>query len=379
MSSGHAPFPPSAAKRWMTCTGSFALGLQAPPEKESEYAAEGTRLHDVAKAVLTESGETVAADDLRALKPYLDYARMCMREADSVSVETHIEHSMLLGGTADLLLFYDKLRMLEVVDLKSGGGIMVDPENNHQMLTYAYMAALKRVRNGSKYPERFRLTVVQPPDENKPVKTWDTTMKRVLQHGEEVEEAIQTAITGQGELVPGDHCRFCRAKPICPKLRGEMVEALGGPLPGTMTVAALAQWLDRADRMEQFIVALRETGHAVALHAQELGTAGIPGWKLKPKRATRQWADEDKVLELARKRKIKIFQDKLLSPAMAEKAHPNLPQELREQIVAVSSGLNLVRMTEAEAEAQKLVVKKPDEATKMERLMANMSLAKLRR
>jgi len=21
--------------------------------------------------------------------------------------------------------------------------------------------------------------------------------------------------------VPGDHCRFCKAKPICPKLRGE--------------------------------------------------------------------------------------------------------------------------------------------------------------
>ena len=75
------------------------------------------------------------------------------------------------------------------------------------------------------------------------------------------------------------------------------------------------------------------------------------------------------MLEIARKRRIKIWQDKLLSPAMAENEHPNLPQELRDQIVAVSSGTNLVRGNAPHA------VTAPD-ASPMARLVANLNLKK---
>jgi hypothetical protein len=254
-----------------------------------------------------------------------------------------------------------------VVDLKTGSGIMVDAEENEQLLTYAFMALVKLRKVGRTF-DRVRLTIVQPPDEANPVKSWDCAAGRVMEHGARVEAAIARALEGDPPIVPGEWCRFCRAKPVCPKLRGEMVEALAGLTPATMTPASLAQWLDRSDRMEGFIKAVREVGHTL------VGAGvNVPGWTLKPKRATRQWDDEDKVLEIARRRKIKIYQDKMLSPAMAEKAHPNLPQELRDRIVAVSSGSNLVR-----GEAPDTVNVKP-EATKTERLMANFKLMQHRR
>lgn len=376
--SGHAPFPPSAAKRWMTCTASFGLSLQVPEQASSSYADEGSRLHDLAATYLTreDGATTMCAEDYATLKPYLEYASKRMKDAVVSRVEERIEHSQLLNGTADLVILEKIAKvgtLLEVADLKTGAGIMVDPVDNHQMLTYAYMLLSKLIWRGERQPDIIRLTVVQPPNEAEPVRSWDTTSSVVLRHGAAAEEAITMAVTGQGEYVVGDHCRFCPAKSICPKLRGEMVEALGGALPATMTPLALSSWLDRADRMEAFIKSLRETGHEVASLAARQGKPGIPGWGLKPKRAMRQWVDEEKVIAFARQRKIKIWQDKLLSPAMAEKEHPSLPKELRDMIVAVSSGMNLVRV-EDQGE-----VKQAEDGSKMERLMANFDLMKHRR
>ncbi len=369
----HAPFTPSATKRWLNCQGSFPLSLLMPPEVESTYAEEGSRLHGVAAEWLTRPANhsLVPRHDYETLKPYLDYATRRIAVSDFVAIEQRLDYSPLLFGTPDLLLGFSGAHssgdVLEVVDLKTGAGIMVDAEENEQLLTYAFMALVKLRKLGRVF-DRVRLTIVQPPDEANPVKSWECSASRVMEHGARVEAAIARALEGDPPIVPGEWCRFCRAKPVCPKLRGEMVEALAGLTPATMTPASLAQWLDRSDRMEGFIKAVREVGHTL------VGAGvNVPGWTLKPKRATRQWDDEDKVLEIARRRKIKIYQDKMLSPAMAEKAHPNLPQELRDRIVAVSSGSNLVR-----GEAPDTVNVKP-EATKTERLMANFKLMQHRR
>jgi hypothetical protein len=341
----HALFSPSSAKRWLNCPGSVALGLLHPEPPEGPYAAEGTRLHDVAASILhRKAGRPSVSDaDWVAVGPYIHYVNHRIVKADAWAVEETIHHSGLLFGTPDLMMMFKADDLLEVVDLKTGAGIMVDPVENDQALAYAYMVVSKLIKDQIPPPHNIRLTIVQPPDEDQPVKCWDTTLGHVLAWGAEAESAIATALAGGAPLQPGDHCRFCKAKPTCPALRGEVVEALGGTMPIQMTPGSLAQWLDRADRMEGFIKAVRETGHAIATKAAEIGAPGIPGWVLKPKRATRQWADEEAVLAIARKRKIKIWQDKLMSPAMAEKAHPNMPQELTEQIIAVSSGSNLVR------------------------------------
>jgi hypothetical protein len=375
--STHAPFAPSSATRWLTCTGSFGLGLQLPEAPDSAYAAEGTRLHDVAAAILRGTkdyfpGGVVDPADHTFLLPYLGHAAKVMKaykkSGGVVRIEERVEHSDLLFGTPDLTAIDDE--WMEVVDLKTGAGIMVEPEENDQLLAYAYMILSRRKRFDVALPKGVTLTIVQPPDEAKPVKSWETTSDHVMEWGVKAEAAIRAALAGSFDLVPGDHCRFCKAKPVCPKLMGHVVEALP-VVVRELRPDNLAKWLDKADLMQQWLDSLREVAHDLASSGHP-----IPGYELKPKRATRQWVDEDKVLEIARRRRIKIWQDKLMSPAMAEKAHKNMPEELTACIVAVSSGSNLVK---SKGNPQAPLVALKSEAEPMAPLMANLALLKHRR
>ena len=328
----HAPFSPSAAKRWMTCRGSFGLSLQLPDPPSSSYAKEGTRLHDVAEQMLLGRPGPYAHADMEAVMSYVLWCRDLIKISIAHGVEQHIAHSPLLGGTPDFWALVGST--LNVVDLKTGAGIPVSPVENYQLMVYAWML----VGALSTHPiDNVRLTIdAYAPVSDEP-QHWLIGIDDLMLFGEDVEAAIAEAIGGSTELVPGEHCRWCKAKPTCPKLLGTVTEAL--PIPvAALQPARLGEWLNKADLINQWTDALRERAHQLAQAGQE-----IPGWKLKPKRATRQWVDDEKVLEIARRRKIKIWQDKLMSPAMAEKAHPNLPQELRDEIVAVSSGTNLVR------------------------------------
>jgi hypothetical protein len=380
--STHAPFAPSSATRWLTCTGSFGLGLQLPEGPEGPYAAEGTRLHDVAAAILRDTkgyfpGGVVDPADHAFLLPYLGHAAKVMKaykkSGGVVRIEERVEHSDLLFGTPDLVGIDDE--WLEVVDLKTGAGIMVEPEENDQLLAYAYMILKKAYtqRPGMKAAPTVKgvtLTIVQPTDEDKPVKSWETTSAYVLAWGIKAEAAIRAALAGSFDLVPGEHCRFCKAKPVCPKLMGHVTEALP-VVVRELRPQNLANWLDKADLLQQWLDSLREVAHDLASSGHP-----IPGYELKPKRATRQWVDEEKVLEIARRRRIKIWQDKLMSPAMAEKAHKNMPEELTACIVAVSSGSNLVK-SKGKPEAPLVALK--SEAEPMAPLMANLALLKHRR
>jgi len=363
----HAPFAPSSAKRWINCTGSFGLGLQLPNREDSDYSKEGTRLHALAANALMGpevEAQGMTRQDYLFLKPYLDYVAGLIKEADDYHIEQPVAFSQLLFGTPDFICRTGP--WLEVVDLKCGYGILVDPTENAQLMCYAWLAMLADDRP---YPEHVRLTVVQPPNEAEPVRSWDCPVERVLEWGREAQAAITAAINGSTDLNPGSWCRFCKARPVCPKLRGLVLEST--PLiVQELVPEKLAFWLDRADQLEQWLNALREFAHATV-------AAGIdvPGWALKPKRATRSWDSEEEVLKIARRRKLKIFQDRLLSPAMAERAHNPLPEELREHIVAVSSGTNLVRA----AIAPPLPVAPPSDADRMEKLMANIELLKYRR
>ena len=369
--SSHAPFAPSSATRWLNCQGSFGLGLQLPEPPEGPYAAEGTRLHDVAADYLRTDFNVAASpvmlnEDYLFLKPYLDHCMALMPRCNRYEIELRQEFSQLLFGTPDFVAIGPD--WLEITDLKTGAGIMVEPEENDQLLCYAFMVLNQRK---SWQPKVVRLTIVQPADEERPVKTWNTTTKHVMEWGAKAQAAMQAAIEGSVQLEPGDHCRFCKAKPVCPKLAGHVVEALP-VVVRELRPDRLGYWLEKADLMQQWLDSLREVAHDLACDGHP-----IPGWELKPKRATRSWSDEEKAREVALRKRLRIFQPrKLMSPAMAEKAHANLPEELTNLIVAVSSGSNLVK---SKGKPQAPLVALESEAKPHGKLMANFALLKHRR
>jgi len=176
--------------------------------------------------------------------------------------------------------------------------------------------------------------IVQPPF----VKRWVTTPKRVVKFEKQLFAAVKKALRPNAPFAAGDHCRWCAAKPICPILSGGVMRALQTSLKA-LDADNLAAAVRDADVLEEWVKDVRALAHQVL----EQGLP-VPGFKLVPKRATRQWVEEDKARDAlaALLPPDELMVSKLVSPAQAEKALKkrklDLPGEL---VVAVSSGNTL--------------------------------------
>ena len=174
--------------------------------------------------------------------------------------------------------------------------------------------------------------IVQPPS----VKRWVTTPGRIKHFERELEQAVQTALLPNAPVKPGDHCKWCPAKAICPALSGEAERALRTQL-NSITPEGYSNALIIADRLEDWIKDVREQ----AQQALE-NNVSIPGWKLVPKRAIRQWVDEEGARESLEQMGLDIselMETSLISPAKAEKVLKKHKLALpKDHVVAISSG-----------------------------------------
>ncbi len=103
-------------------------------------------------------------------------------------------------------------------------------------------------------------------------------------------------ITG-GKFVPGEHCRFCKAKAVC-RTKAESLLTLEEPMQRTeqsetLTDAEIGDILSRAVMLENWVKGLE-------IYAQEKLLAGgdIPGWKLVEGRSVRTITDTDKAFSV---------------------------------------------------------------------------------
>ena len=174
--------------------------------------------------------------------------------------------------------------------------------------------------------------IVQPPH----VKRWVTTPGRIKNFERELQNAVTIAHAPNPPLATGDHCRWCAAKAVCPVLTGEADRALRTAL-NTISPEGYGNALVIADRLEDWIKAVREQ----AQQALENGIA-IPGFKLVPKRATRQWVNEEGARESLEQMGLDIselMETKLRSPAQLEKVLKKHKLDLpKDHVVAISSG-----------------------------------------
>jgi len=334
----------STAKRVINCPGSVALVAKMPPQVESKYAAEGTLLHGcmeelladtpmadvVAKHSLTDEQQEklqfcVAAIDQIDPKQQMTYVQETMVEFEGVkALEGVFGSTDLIGRIGDRAV---------ILDWKFGDGVMVEAEENPQGLFYAAAAmktsSLQWAFDGAREVE---IIIVQPPH----IRRWVTTFARVREFERELVNAVKVAVEPDAPLALGDHCRWCTAKPICPQMTGA-IDRVAHTALKDVDSAVLGQALSLADRLESFIADAR----ALAQARLEKGMA-VPGYKLVPKRAVRQWFDEAKAeqaLMAAGLGADDIYKKELLSPAQAEKVAKKLGVTFpTDQVVAVSSG-----------------------------------------
>ena len=309
----HAKLSPSGASRWLACTPSARLEEQFP-DRGSEAASEGTHAHEVGELLIREKLglEPNAAEKLKALsankyhsdelleicEEYSVFVMEQFAEAQSITpdavifTETRIDLSMYIPegfGTGDVFIVSD--RKLRFIDLKYGKGVPVSAVSNAQMMTYA-AGALHHF--GPMYDiDEVEMTIYQPRIGN--VSAWSCSVEDLQAWVDHVlvPGALQ-AFDGLGNYVPGDHCRFCKARGACKALADYQLEIAKYEFaePVVMTDEQIADVLTRANGFTAWINSVQEH----ALHEALVNEKQWPGWKLVEGRSNRKYSDEAAVI-----------------------------------------------------------------------------------
>ncbi len=341
----------STAKRVIACPASVKLVQQIPSKDiPNEHADRGTLLHNVIADVLefneapekylgTKYNDQVLTEEL--IDEKITVALAALEEIDPTNVmafkiETRVGFGDFLPGvfgSTDLLGRIGKRAI--VLDWKFGDGVLVSAEENEQLLFYA--AAAMRTEESKWIFEgatEIECIIVQPPE----IRRWVTTPQRVALFEQELRRAVHESHSEAALMAAGDHCRWCAAKPICPKMTGQVERVLQTKLQA-LPIDQIAMQLEQADTIESYIKDLR----ALATQMLENGQT-VPGFKLVAKRGTRQWTSEDAVDAWVDANGLtkEAYESKLRSPAQMEKVLKKYKKELPpELVVSISSGSTL--------------------------------------
>lgn len=400
----HATWSASSTARNWTCSGAIALNsLNTKPERESEASAWGTACHQLSEKCFFSNRDadefigtvertkerTVEVDDEMAetSQMYVDYVRGRVatynaEHPEAPAVVVHEQHFSLnalktpfdAGGTGDTVMFFPAWRLLEVVDLKGGRGV-VEAADNKQLRTYGLGAMLA---NPGRPIEEIRVTIVQPraPHKDGRIRSetfhvgdlidWTTELlERMALSKQALDElsAMPFAAWWSKWLTPGA-CKFCPSEGTCPALEQRVLDAAHvwfddldkpqiGNSPDQDTPEALSKTLDMLDMIQDWCNARRAYAHQLA----ESGVA-IPNYVLVPKEGREAWNDgvEEKVQAACAAAKLREDQylnaPKMKTPKQVRKA---LGKNFESLVAGLSAtpakGTNLVRADKTTREA----------------------------
>lgn len=395
----HSVWSASASARNFACPGALRLthGLPSP---ESEASAWGTACHQVSEKCLrtgvdavvflgtteTTKSHKIEVDDELAetAQVYVDYVRGRRLDyahepdiADDSPPPLHVEQRFDLarinppfeaGGTGDAVIYFPRWKLLEIVDLKGGRGVVVEAEGNKQLRTYALGAMLA---NPDLDVETITATIVQPraPHKDGRIRSETFHVADLMEWTADLLDAMTASKRAYIDfdirkreqwsdlfLNPGNHCAstFCPARATCPAVQKASFDAVGlwfddvtdAPhlhnTPDSLMPEQMSALLDAADMVEGYLNAVRAYAHSQA----EAGVK-IPNYDLYPKQARRKFKEGVTAQTLAEKtgRAPDEFlgAPKLLTPAQADKVLGKDKDKISGLWSAESSGTNLCR------------------------------------
>lgn len=312
----HASLGASKASQWLACTPSIRLGEQYE-ETTSIFAKEGTFMHELSELFLSfelkqmtkaqfnkklkqmKQNEFYNTEIEQAVQTYVDIVAEKMNEARARSkdplilIEERVDFSPWVPegfGTGDVILISGD--QLEIVDLKGGKGVKVSAVENPQMRLYA-LGALNNF--GVLYDiESVLMTIVQPRLDN--ISTDEMQVVELLEWAaNEVQPKAELAFKGEGDFVPGEHCRFCKVKANC-RARAEenlKLACMDFQKPPLLTDDEIVEVLTTVDQLMSWAKDVQEFALTKAMNENKQW----PGMKLVEGRGSRKYSDENAVVE----------------------------------------------------------------------------------
>lgn len=364
----HAKYSPSSAGRWVNCPGYTRLLEkvieQFGEEPSSDAASEGTRMHELAAQLLGERNPTKALKEDKAIDPedrkalwlYVDTVEdfLDFYHRGGGSVDLYIEQRVTaddkLYGTADCVIKHDT--GITVIDYKNGRGVRVDPDSL-QLKLYGYMAYLSHFSPDSDGERNIELVIVQPHYLEKGVPLVRTEAYSAAALLNEMEGMLDSVHKGcfaaDAEYAEGDHCRFCYAKPLCPRKKEKIEMAL--------------KCDPNVQEDLQFLLDNKKELYDILKRAQGLAIAGLEngtldgktmGYGLAPSLGNRKWdyeGPESALASLLRRHgvdKNEVWDKKVISPAKAAKLVDD-KEWLKKYVSREDKGVKLVAFAKADA------------------------------
>ncbi len=314
MSRTHALLCPSGGERWMVCTPSARLleGITT----ESTYADEGTLAHDLGELLVKDKFNLVTpkifASTLTKIqrnqyynKAMFDhccnYATFVLeafntlqakdKEIPKIIIEAEIDYSFYVPagkGYCDIIIYTSKT--IHVIDLKYGAGVPVSAQKNTQLRLYA-LGSLEMLVFVDHNISEIYLSIFQPRIDNN--STILTLASELLTWAEQVvRPAAKLAWEGAGELVPGDHCRFCGIKAKCRAYAAKNTETAMHRFkdPYTLDDNEIIALYSDFDAVSSWIKAVEAHIMTEALKGRKW-----PGFKLVRGRSNRKYVSEEEV------------------------------------------------------------------------------------
>lgn len=309
----------SAMRRLANCPASLALSKAAraagmvPPAGPEANA--GTRIHkaietgvyadlsdfesDIADSCRRQAGDLADAfepDGLTAEAVHME-CRFVMNSDGQCYLVGAPNPNIICTGQADYVrVFVTKEKRIGlIVDYKTGPGEVEDAASNEQLRTLAAMVS------GALRLDSVRVAIIQPlagsptvadygPSELSAAKLW-------------TRHIAGAAIASDGSNpVAGDHCQYCPARAMCPRLREAATSAPyyldvdslpAGNEKAAMTARAIAL---PADELSRLLHGRRMIGYYLAAikAAAEIRIGNgeqVPGWELRERQGKREIAD----------------------------------------------------------------------------------------
>lgn len=313
----HAMLSASGAERWLKCTPSAVLESEIPDET-SEYAAEGAFAHSLAELKLSRAiANTIKPSEFKSqlaklkkdpmfnegMEEYIDHYVSIVSEIfmatkkkcpdTLVQLEQRLDFSEWVPdgfGTGDVVLISDDT--VEVIDLKYGKGVPVEAANNPQIRLYG-LGAISTYSMLYDFT-KVRMTIVQPRLDS--ISTEEMEVTDLLEWAEKViRPRAELAAKGEGEMVAGDHCRFCKVRYNCRTRAEKNLELAKYDFqdPKLLGIEEIADILGQVDELQKWVTDVK----SYALEQAEKHGVKFPGWKLVEGRSNRIYSDETAVAD----------------------------------------------------------------------------------
>lgn len=300
----HSKFGGSSIYILDKCAGALRMYASAPEETESARAEEGTAAHKLGEFCLksglsaydcldlTFNNHIVTSTMANDIQLYIgDVRRLLAEHPDAImKVEPRVVMSSVsdeVFGYVDVLIFVPSLRKLYVCDLKYGYGLV---ESSTMQLKHYAVSSLDTF-NLWDYVDTVEGIIYQPRGEHidGEIRNVLYTISDCLNFRARFQQIYNEAKQLNAPLVAGEHCRYCKASPICRKRLLRTLDMLYPDAP--------LETLDPGEVMLMFkeVSTMKRQAEKITELANVYGRSGkrLEGFKMVKSMARHECIDED--------------------------------------------------------------------------------------